>query len=106
MRTTLTPQQRRIRARAAAFALHAMGGTNTAPATAARLAADERAVDPTGALSPEERAKRAALYRRSRMAALALRSSIVRGKKKAAPVIVSPGAATPEVRRDRAASTV
>jgi hypothetical protein len=80
----LTPAQRSLRARAAAYALHAQGGTTTAAATAARLAADERAVDPEGTLPPEERARRARLYRRSRMAALALRSSILRSRRPAA----------------------
>jgi hypothetical protein len=99
--TTLTAEQRALRARAAAYALHAMGGTNTAPATAARLAADERAVDPDGILAPDERARRAALYRRSRMAVLALKSSRTRAQRKAAPAIVTPGAAGSEARRAR-----
>lgn len=76
----MTPGQRSTRARAAAFALHAQGGTNTAPALAARLAADERAVDPDGILSPDERARRAALHRRARMTLLSLRASLARSR--------------------------
>lgn len=75
---TLTPEQRTVRARLAALAGHAQGKTNTAPALAARLSADERAVDPDGLLAPEERARRAALHRRARMTALAFKSSRAR----------------------------
>ncbi len=81
MALTLTPAQRTMRARAAAYAQAAQGKTNTKPALAARLAADERAVDPDGKLTPEERARRAAFHRKSRMTALALKASRARSRK-------------------------
>jgi len=96
---SLTGSQRSMRARAAAFAMHAAGKTNTAAALAAHLTADELAVDPAGTLTPEERARRAALHRKSRMTALALRSSRVRGKRKADAEGYSPASAM-EARRD------
>ena len=83
----------------------ALGHVNTAPARAAFHERFVDQVDPERALPTSERARRAEAARRLYFTKLALRSSVVRGKKKAAPVIVSPGAATPEVRRDRAAST-
>jgi len=76
----LTPGQRTIRARAAAYALHAQGGTNTRAATAAFLDRFSREVDPDNLLSPEERARRAAWARKSYMSALALRASRARGR--------------------------
>jgi hypothetical protein len=85
--TSLTTEQRRIRARAGAFALHASGGTNTRPASAAFLARFEREVDPGRVLSPEERARRAEWARKAYMAKLALKSSRARSNGKAAPVL-------------------
>jgi hypothetical protein len=76
----MTPAQRSLRARIGAFALHASGGTNTAPATAAFLDRFARQVDPDGTLGPEERARRAAYARRAYMAALSLRASLARSK--------------------------
>jgi hypothetical protein len=84
--TPLTPAQRALRARIAAYALHAQGGTTTKAATDAFLLRFEREVDPEGVLAPEERAKRAEHARRAYMSALALRSSRVREQKKAATV--------------------
>lgn len=78
----------------------ALGHVNTAPA---RKAFDERfvdQVDPERRLPPSERARRAEAARRLHMTRLALASSVVRGKKKAAPAIVTPEAAQ-EARRDR-----
>ena len=71
----LTPEQRVLRARAAAHLLHAKGRTNTAPGTRAFLDRFEREVDPDGTLNPAERAKRAAHARKAYFVGLALKSS-------------------------------
>jgi hypothetical protein len=71
----LSDSQKVLRARAAAHALHAQGGTSTKAATAAFLARFERQVDPDGSLPPEERARRAAHARKSYMVRLALKAS-------------------------------
>lgn len=101
MGQSLSPTERTLRARAAAFALHAQGGTSTAAATAAFLARFEREVDPDNLLMPEERARRAVFARRSHMSKLALKASRARSKTKAAPSVseTSPGTAA-EVRCD------
>ncbi len=80
----LTPEQRRLRARAAAFAMHAAGLTNTGPGTAAFLKRFERQVDPDGLLTPQERGRRAEYALRSYMAALALKASRSRAARSAA----------------------
>jgi hypothetical protein len=80
---SLTPAQRSLRARAAAFALHAQGKTTTAAATAASMARFERQVDPDNLLDPSERARRAGHARRSYMAALALKASRAKSRKDA-----------------------
>ena len=67
----LSQEERRLRARAAAYALHAQGGTSTKAATQAFLERFERQVDPDGVLTPEERTRRAALARKSYMSLLA-----------------------------------
>ena len=82
---TLTPEQRRLRARAAAHALHAQGGTSTAAGTAAFLARFEKQVDPENVLPPDERARRAEHARRGYMAGLGLKASKARAKKAPAP---------------------
>ena len=64
--TSLTPEERTLRARNAALAMHAKCGDNIAKATAARverlarLRRIEALVDPEGVLSPEEREHRIA----------------------------------------------
>jgi hypothetical protein len=78
---SLSPSQRRLRAQAAAYAMHAQGKTNTRPATAAQLARFEREVDPDGLLDPVERARRAEFARRSYMTLLALKASRSRAAK-------------------------
>jgi len=91
--------QRQMRARLGGLTTAALGHVNTEPA---RRAFDQRfldQVDPEGKLPPSERARRAAAARRLHFTKLALRSSIVRGKRKAAPAIVTPEAAL-EARRD------
>ena len=80
MAFSLTKEQRTLRARAAAHALHARGGTSTKAGTAAFLARFEREVDPDGVLSPEERAKRAVHARKSYMASLGLKASRARSR--------------------------
>lgn len=83
--TTLTPEQRSLRARIGAFALHAQGGTSTKAGTAAFLRRFEAEVDPDGVLAPEERTRRAFLARRAYFAKLALSSSRARSKKRGGP---------------------
>ena len=78
MALSLSPTERSLRARAAAHALHAQGGTSTRAGTAASIARFERQVDPDGALAPEERARRAQHALKSHMAALALKASRAR----------------------------
>ena len=85
--TTLTPEQRRIRARVGAFALHASGGTTPLPARARSSKRFVREVDQAAAeargesLTPEEVQRRAALARRGYFARLALASSRARSRK-------------------------
>ena len=55
--------------------MHSRGGTNTAPAFAARMARLEDLVDPDRNLPPEERARRAHLALKAQMAALGLKAS-------------------------------
>lgn len=58
---SLTPAERSLRGRLAAYTLHSQRDSraHTEPAREAFLARFEKEVDPTGALSPEERARRA-----------------------------------------------
>ena len=74
----LTPGERSLRARIAAHALHAKGGTSTAAGTAAFLGRFDRQVDPDGTLPPDERARRAAHARKSYMSTLSLKASRAR----------------------------
>src|SRR5271157_2378666 len=80
---SLTPEQRTLRARIAAHALHAQGGTNTKAATAAFLTRFDRQVDPDAVLPPDERARRAEHARRTYMAALSLKASRARTRVRA-----------------------
>lgn len=79
----MTPAQRTLRARIAAYALHATHNPTqtTAAARAAFLDRFEREVDPDGQLSVPERQRRAAAARRAHMTRLALASSKARGTK-------------------------
>ncbi|HEY3435752.1 MAG TPA: hypothetical protein VGK41_08870, partial [Solirubrobacterales bacterium] len=87
--TTLTPEQRTLRARVGAYALHAQGGTSTKAGTAAFLSRFVREVEEAAAakgeqLTPTEVERRAQQARRAYFARLALASSRARsGKKKA-----------------------
>lgn len=76
----LSPSERALRARIAAHALHAQGGTSTKAGTAAFLARFERQVDPAGTLAPEERARRAEHALKAHMSALALKASRARAR--------------------------
>jgi hypothetical protein len=92
----LTPEQRSLRARCAAYAMHARGGTSTAAGTRAFLACFTRRVDPDNALAPDERARRAEYALKAHMSRLALKASRARSRKKknGAPIIELPKAAT------------
>jgi hypothetical protein len=77
----LTPQQRTLRARIAAYRMHSEGKTNTGPASAAFLRRFEREVDPDGSLTAAERARRAEWALKAHMAALSLKASQTRARK-------------------------
>jgi len=94
--THLTPGQRSLRARIAAHALHAAGRTNTGPASAAFLRRFEREVDPEGQLAPDVRARRAEHALAAHMAALSLKASRARAKKRGPAAIVTPAGPTTE----------
>lgn len=79
----LSPSERRLRAKAAAHALHAQGGTSTKAGTAAFIARFEHQVDPDGTLPPAERARRAGHALKAHMAALALKASRARSRRPA-----------------------
>lgn len=79
----LTADQRTQRSRVAAYAMHAQGKTNTAPARAAMRRKFELQVDPDGVLPPEELAKRVEYARKAYYGALALKSATARRKAKA-----------------------
>ena len=81
----LTPQQRTLRARAAAHAQWAKTEDRTArsaPGRNAFLERFERQVDPAGRLDPADRARRAASARKAYFAGLALKSSKARAARK------------------------
>lgn len=65
-----------------AYALHALGGTNTGPARKAFLAKFEAEVDPDGLLSEAERQKRAEYARKCHFAQMGLKSAKTRAKKR------------------------
>jgi hypothetical protein len=83
--TNRTPEDRSLRARAAAFAKHAQHDPRPTvkKANAAFVASFEAKVDPNGELDPQERARRAQMAFRSHMASLAYRSA--RARRKGAP---------------------
>jgi hypothetical protein len=79
--TTMTPEQRTLRARIAAHASWAKTSDRTAKArkgAAALLARFERQVDPDSRLPPEERRKRAESARKAHMLSLAAKSAKAR----------------------------
>jgi hypothetical protein len=88
VRTTLTKEQLALRGRIGALALHATGGTSTKAATAAQLARFDRQVAEAAAargetLTPEEFARRVRSARKAHFSRLALKSSLVRARRKA-----------------------
>lgn len=74
----LSPEERKLRARAAAYALHAQGGTSTKAGTRSFLERFERQVDPEGLLPIEERTRRALLARKSYMSLLGMKAAKAR----------------------------
>jgi len=92
---SLTPSQRTLRARIAAFELHTAGGTTTVAARAAFRGSFEVQVDPNGVLTDAERQRRAEYARRAHMTRLALASSRARsaGRQQIAAVGTTPTAA-------------
>ena len=89
----LTPAQRTLRARVAAYARAAKYGPEvTRAAFGGRMAKLAAEVDPEGTLPEIERQRRAYALMRSQMSALSLKASRARSKRKPAQVIVSPGA--------------
>ena len=82
-----TPQQRALRVRLAAHALHAKvadPAAHTAPARKAFLDRFEREVDPDGILSPEQRARMAEHAKKAYFVRLTMASAKARSKKPAA----------------------
>ncbi len=85
--SSLTPEQRSLRARLAAHSLHAQVVDPAAHTLPARTAFDgrfERQVDPDGLLTPAERARRAEHARRAYFLGLAIKSAEVRRRRKQA----------------------
>jgi hypothetical protein len=80
----LSPAERSLRARLAAYAMHAQHDTRRTSANgrAAFLARFEREVDPDGRLDPEERGRRAEQARRAYFARLALAAAKARRAKR------------------------
>ena len=81
----LSPAERILRARLAAYAMHAQHDSRdtSAPGRAAFLARFEADVDPDGRLDPEERRRRAEHARSAYFARLALASVAARRAKRA-----------------------
>ena len=82
---SLSPAERSLRARLAAYAMHARHDARRTSANgrAAFLARFEREVDPDGRLDPEERRRRAEHARSAYFARLALASVAARRAKRA-----------------------
>jgi hypothetical protein len=80
----LSPAERSLRARLAAYAMHAQHDARRTSANgrAAFLARFEREVDPDGRLDPEERARRAEQARRAYFARLSLAAAKARRAKR------------------------
>ena len=84
-RAPVSPTERSLRARLAAYAMHAQHDSRdtSAPGRAAFLARFEADVDPDGRLDPEERRRRAEHARSAYFARLALASVAARRAKRA-----------------------
>jgi hypothetical protein len=78
----MTPQERRLRARAGGLAVHAKYGSDfiAARARAGIIHHFEHKVDPEGRLDPEERRERAILARKAHMASMSIKASQARRK--------------------------
>ena len=81
----MSAAQRVMRARMGGLTTAALGHVNTAPARAAFHERFVDQVDPERTLPTSERARRAEAARKLYFTRLAMRSSQVRGKKKAGP---------------------
>ena len=83
-RAPLSPAERSLRARLAAYAMHARHDARRTSANgrATFLARFEREVDPDGRLDPEERARRAEQARRAYFARLSLAAAKARRAKR------------------------
>ena len=82
---TLTPEQRILRAKIGAHALHATHDSRELTAAArhaSQITRFERLVDPDGVLPEDERSRRVEHARRAHMASLALASSRARAARK------------------------
>jgi hypothetical protein len=90
-----TPAERSLRARLAAYAMHAHHDPRqtTVNGRAAFLARFDREVDPTGHLDPAERRRRAEQARRAYFARLSLAAAKARAAKRAARADQPPGGA-------------
>lgn len=79
-RASLTPEQRSLRARLAAYTLHSQvdSAAHTQRAREAFLAGFERQVDPEGILSETERQRRAEAAKRAHFTRLAYKSALAR----------------------------
>lgn len=84
--SSLTPEQRSLRARMAAHSMHAKHDSRqtSEPGRATFLARFERQVDPDGTLPALERKRRAEHALRAHMQGLALKSARARAKGRAA----------------------
>ena len=80
---SLTPEQRTMRARLAAYTLHATHDPveTTKPARTAFLARFIKQVDPDNELPTEERHRRAQAALKAYMTALSLKSSVARARR-------------------------
>lgn len=80
----MTPKERSMRARIAAYSLHAQSDSRELTASARKAFLDrfERVVDPKGVLDPAERARRARAARKAYFTNLALKSARARRKSK------------------------
>lgn len=79
-KTPLTPSERSLKARAAAYALHSQvnGAEHTAPARQAFMDRFEKQVDPDCLLTPQERARRAECARKAHFVRMAFESAKAR----------------------------
>lgn len=80
----MTPKERSIRARIAAYSLHSKSDSRELTASARKAFLDrfEQMVDPEGVLTPSERARRAGAARKAYFTSLALKSARARRKGK------------------------